>query len=80
MKKIFVAILTIALILTLCACGRQPGTGTPGGQANLYGDYIDPATGVHYLIITYDGTYGFGMAPRYNSDGTLMIEPQSRGR
>ena len=36
-------------------------------------DYVDPATGVHYLI--YSVGYKGGMSPRYNADGTLMVDP-----
>lgn len=33
--------------------------------------YIDPNTGVCYLLITYSG--GVGISPRYNADGSLMV-------
>lgn len=76
MKKIFVAILTIVLMFTLCACGQRPGTGSPGGSPHMCEDFIDPETGVHYLVVEYSVSYGFGLSPRYNSDGTLMVEPR----
>lgn len=70
MKRFFLAILIIALILLMCGCQNTPG----GLGVNIHDDFIDPETGVHYLIVTYDLAYGFGIAPRYNTDGTLMVE------
>ena len=43
--------------------------------ANIY-DYVDPDTGVHYLVFrdsSYQSGRG-GITPRLNSDGTLMVE------
>lgn len=71
MKRIFLTILIIALIILMCGCSSSDPT---LGDVKLHNDFIDPATGVHYLIIQYDWTSGFGVAPRYNSDGTLMVE------
>lgn len=40
-------------------------------NGNIY-DYMDPETGVHYLI--YDGyNAASGMTVRYNADGTIMV-------
>ena len=40
-------------------------------------DYIDPETGVHYLVInckTKENFAGITMVPRYDAKGNLMIE------
>lgn len=39
-------------------------------------EYVDPETGVHYLIYSYKAGYGGmgGMCPRYNKDGTLYTD------
>ena len=37
--------------------------------ANKIADYVDPETGVHYLL--YEGC---GITVRYNSDGTIMVD------
>ena len=68
MKKILLVILLAALILSMCGCNK------PGFWVHVCDDFVDPDTGVHYLIVEYSGCYGFGMAPRYNADGTLMID------
>jgi len=34
-------------------------------------NYVDPETGVHYLL--YDGDSGVGICPRYDKTGALMI-------
>lgn len=70
MKRFFLAILIITLTILMCSCQNTPG----GLGVNIRDDFIDPETGVHYLIIDYDLTYGFSMSPRYNADGTLMVE------
>ena len=67
MKKILLAILFAALIFCMCGCSRY------NYQVNDY-DYVDPHSGVHYLVIYVPGRYGFAMAPRYNTDGSLVIE------
>lgn len=33
--------------------------------------YVDPETGVNYLI--YDGGYDGGITVRYNADGSIMV-------
>lgn len=39
-------------------------------------DYVDPETGVHYLIYSARGSDGWagGMTPRLNADGSLMVD------
>lgn len=36
-------------------------------------DYVDEQTGVHYLLV-YDENSLNSLCPRYNADGTLMVE------
>ena len=43
-------------------------------SANVY-DYVDPETGVHYLIFRDNHPNGMGgITPRLNSDGTIMVD------
>lgn len=37
---------------------------------NIY-DYVDPETGVHYLMYGYDP---YTLSVRYNSDGSIMVD------
>lgn len=41
-------------------------------------DYVDPETGVHYLL--YDGYNGCGISVRYNADGTIMVDSHPEDR
>lgn len=41
-------------------------------------DYVDPETGVHYLL--YDGYEGCGITVRYNADGTIMVDSHPEDR
>ena len=41
-------------------------------------DYVDPETGVHYLL--YDGYEGCGITVRYNADGTIMVDQHPEDR
>lgn len=63
----FVTFLLIFLTFLLSSCAPV--------QYSTYEDFIDPETGVHYLVIDLPGKDNCGLAPRYNSDGTLMIDP-----
>lgn len=49
-------------------CRRISGSGW--GICDIT-DYVDPETGVHYLL--YDGDSGVGICPRYDKTGALMI-------
>lgn len=42
---------------------------------NTISDYVDPETGVHYLVFFgYNGRGG--ITPRLNPDGSYMVDPQ----
>lgn len=43
------------------------------GMPNKLADYVDEQTGVHYLLV-YDEDSLNSLCPRYNADGTLMVE------
>ena len=48
------------------------------GFANCISNYVDDETGVNYLIL-YDEDSMVGICPRYNTDGTLMIQEEEDG-
>jgi len=69
-------ILAIALLaITLVGC-KSMSEQTTVEQNNVLGKtvdyYIDPDTGVYYLI--YDGGYDGGITVRYNADGSIMVK------
>ena len=47
-----------------------------GYDDNVY-DYVDPDTGVHYLV--YCGYRKGGIAPRLNPDGSVMVDEAEGG-
>lgn len=79
--KIYVTV--IVLLTFICSCFLLTGCSAEASTSNdnfttLYSsptknvyDYMDPDTGVHYLI--YDGYNAGGMTIRYNADGTIMV-------
>ena len=76
MKKFCVLILFIIFAIFMIACeleeekeGEIPSKLTSTGVV----DYVDPETGVHYLI--YSCSYQGGITVRYNADGTIMVDP-----
>lgn len=78
-KNIILAIL-IALSMILCSCETKNDTATvlsSNGNSYTVVDYVDPDTGVHYLLFKWG--YGFDVKPRYNSDGTIMVEEKLKG-
>lgn len=80
----FLGVFTIILLLVLALVfgGSEDNQKTTqemtslsalGYEDNVY-DYVDPGTGVHYLIF-----YGYrkgGITPRLNPDGSIMIEKE----
>lgn len=84
MKKKIVAIMLLMVVgCTTVGCGVKSESET--GRTKIYNftlldgdtmrqiyDWVDPDTGVHYLIV--DDYRGDGLCPRYNADGTLMID------
>ena len=77
-KKIIIVMAAMVVLLSLTACGKQADdkmnvqteTVPTYVTDNTY-VYLDPETGVNYLI--YDGYNCAGMSVRYNSDGYIMI-------
>lgn len=79
--KIYVTV--IVLLTFICSCFLLTGCSAEASTSNndfttLHSspmedivDYMDPETGVHYLI--YDGYNAGGMTVRYNADGTIMV-------
>lgn len=47
-----------------------------GYEDNIY-DYVDPDTGVHYLV--YCGYRKGGITPRLNPDGSIMVDEMEGG-
>ena len=69
-----------ALILALCGCGTSAAASEQDSWDNdfrmdwiadegSFGVYQDQETGVQYIVFWH--SYGFGITPRYNADGTL---------
>lgn len=73
MRKVILALL-ICLMVPVCACSTENDTTSNLSEGQIYvvKDYIDPETGVHYLM--YKEGYGGGIAVRYNADGSIMVE------
>lgn len=63
MKKLIIALL-VAVALMLTGCGES----SPYGGERQFGItyFRDAETGVYYVR-----SYGYGVCPRYNADGTL---------
>ena len=78
-KANVLAIAIIVLTLIICnACGvsqREPHTVEEYQVSNNehVKEFIDPDTGVHYLVWRDGYGYGGGMSVRYNADGTIMV-------
>ncbi len=83
MKKLFVALMMVVTVLSLTACGQQTKDKTNTQEEtvlwennmtylsnNVY-TYVDPETGVNYLI--FHGYNCAGMSVRYDSEGNIMI-------
>lgn len=79
MKKLYaVVIITVLLLSTVIigvACSKKNDTRSnlSVNDADSFSikDYVDPETGVHYLLYE-DGDAG-GICPRYNADGSIMV-------
>ena len=71
MKRIAALALILILMFALCSCGRERNyVSRTLINGDMY-EIIDPETKVHYLI--FEGYSKLGMAPRYDSEGNLMI-------
>ena len=64
MKKVLVILMVITLLLVLSSCD--------GTKVSLDVSEWTSPDGVHYWV--YNGYYRLGLAPRYDSDGQLVIE------
>lgn len=75
MKKLVLFLITLSLTFCFCACEVKNDTRNEisVNKASTFSvcDYIDPETGVHYLL--YKKGDSGGICPRYNADGTLMV-------
>lgn len=74
MKRFVICIIAM-LCLVFCGCAESQKEEGIKEYSSL-GEigvtvYIDPETGVNYLI--YEGGYDGGITVRYNSDGTIMV-------
>lgn len=87
-RKKHIKALTVGLfmiiMLMISACGTETHETINGKELTSmrYGDvydFVDPDTGVHYLI--YDRTTGYagkgGITPRLNADGSIMVTETS---
>lgn len=72
MRKLICLMLVVFSVTTLTGCGESPATVGKSKLGYCVKDYVDPATGVHYLICNYGR--GAGMSVRYNADGTIMVD------
>lgn len=68
MKKVLVILMLITLLLVLSSCDID---GYDIDDDYGISEWISP-DGVHYW--TYNCAYWFGLAPRYDSAGQLVIE------
>jgi len=68
MKK-NIAILLLCIMCGLCGCRKNMEHSAD--DSNIF-FYTDSATGVQYVI--FSDVYKGGICPRYNTDGTLMIQ------
>lgn len=77
MKKTIKAIVAISISFMLIGCGNdQMSAPSTDGVANLHiestgtFEWVSP-DGVHYWV--YHGGYTYGIAPRYDCNGDLVI-------
>lgn len=68
MKKILVAILVMALAICLCACSVLDNA-----DEDHFFEWVSP-DGVHYWLWEPPFSNKGGIAPRYDSNGQLIID------
>ena len=80
---VFIILLLLVLALTFCVPEDNQKTTQEitsfsdlGYDDNVY-DYVDPDTGVHYLV--YCGYRKGGIAARLNPDGSVMVDEVKGG-
>ena len=54
---------------------NQENVGVPQGVGSI-GVFTDSGTGVEYFVFYSQGVAGAAMCPRYNADGSLMINKE----
>lgn len=64
-KFLFVIVIAIIVIASCTGCAIN--------NTNKVRDFVDPKTGVHYLL--FERRYRGGITPRLNADGTIMVTP-----
>lgn len=68
MKKLVVILMVWCSLLVGCDKDFKKIEGNKTDDIQVY---VDPETGVNYLI--YDGGYDGGITVRYNADGSIMV-------
>lgn len=69
MKKLIVILMVWCSLLV--GCGDTDFKKVEGNKTNEVQVYVDPETGVNYLI--YDSYRQGGITVRYNADGSIMV-------
>lgn len=86
-KRILIVVFSLVLVYLLVGCSLDNLQETPQKNVamNFYNsdvyDYVDPETGVHYLIYSHK-SYNAGMGgitPRLNPDGSIMVDEVKGG-
>lgn len=83
-KKLIVGTALLAPVVAMSACAptsltinTAPNSTTYSGSIENYGDdsrfyvYVDPDTGVNYIVFV--GIQKGGITPRYNPNGSLFV-------
>ena len=68
MKKLIVILMVWCSLLVGCDTDFKKIEGNKTDEIEVY---VDPETGVNYLI--YDGGHDGGITVRYNADGSIMV-------
>lgn len=86
-KRILLVVFSLVLVFLLVGCSlddlqetSQRNVVTDLYNSDVY-DYVDPETGVHYLIYSRkncDAGMG-GITPRLNPDGSIMVDEMEGG-
>lgn len=83
-KAIFALLLSVLLLLSFTACEsdeKQSAENTGNLLECVYAkgsvkEYVDTETGVHYLLVKSNSTYGFTFSPRYDENGNIYISKE----
>ena len=84
MKKLILILIIVIFVLTGCTKSENipAESNFAVKEMNFSSDYkirewVSP-DGVHYWVIYSSSSYRFSMAPRYDSDGNLVIDDVER--